>query len=76
MLAMVVQAVVTQAWMTSREFIKLLFNFSNYQLRHPMPFNVDWQTIDDVLLDMDGTLLDLHYDATFWLKTCTPLFRI
>ena len=34
-----------------------------------MPFNIDWQTIDDVLLDMDGTLLDLHYDATFWLKT-------
>ena len=33
-----------------------------------MPFNIDWQTIDDVLLDMDGTLLDLHYDATFWLK--------
>ena len=33
-----------------------------------MSFNIDWQTIDDVLLDMDGTLLDLHYDATFWLK--------
>ncbi len=33
-----------------------------------MPFDIDWQTIDDVLLDMDGTLLDLHYDATFWLK--------
>ena len=36
-----------------------------------MPFKIDWQTIDDVLLDMDGTLLDLHYDATFWLKMCT-----
>ena len=34
-----------------------------------MPFKIDWQTIDDVLLDMDGTLLDLNYDATFWLKT-------
>ena len=33
-----------------------------------MPFKIDWQTVDDVLLDMDGTLLDLHYDATFWLK--------
>lgn len=33
-----------------------------------MPFDIDWQSIDDVLLDMDGTLLDLHYDATFWLK--------
>lgn len=33
-----------------------------------MPFNIDWHSIDDVLLDMDGTLLDLHYDATFWLN--------
>tara|TARA_B100000029_G_C17370927_1_gene886116 strand:+ start:251 stop:919 length:669 start_codon:yes stop_codon:yes gene_type:complete len=27
---------------------------------------VDWQTIDTVLLDMDGTLLDLRYDNTLW----------
>lgn len=33
-----------------------------------MPYSVDWSQIDDVLLDMDGTLLDLHYDATFWLR--------
>lgn len=25
-----------------------------------------WQTIDTVLLDMDGTLLDLHFDNYFW----------
>jgi HAD superfamily hydrolase (TIGR01509 family) len=29
---------------------------------------VDWQQIDTVLLDMDGTLLDLHYDTFFWLE--------
>ncbi len=28
---------------------------------------VNWQTIDTVLLDMDGTLLDLHFDNFFWL---------
>jgi len=28
---------------------------------------LDWQEIDTVLLDMDGTLLDLHYDTHFWL---------
>lgn len=28
---------------------------------------IDWETIDTVLLDMDGTLLDLHYDNYFWL---------
>lgn len=26
-----------------------------------------WETIDTVLLDMDGTLLDLHFDNVFWL---------
>ena len=29
---------------------------------------IDWSTIDTVLLDMDGTLLDLHYDNHFWMK--------
>lgn len=27
-----------------------------------------WSAIDTVLLDMDGTLLDLHYDNQFWLE--------
>jgi len=27
----------------------------------------DWKNIDTVLLDMDGTLLDLHFDSHFWL---------
>ena len=27
-----------------------------------------WPDIDTVLLDMDGTLLDLHYDNQFWLE--------
>ena len=26
----------------------------------------DWENIDTVLLDMDGTLLDLHFDTYFW----------
>ena len=30
------------------------------------PQNVPWAGIDTVLLDMDGTLLDLHYDNHFW----------
>lgn len=28
---------------------------------------VNWQQIETVLLDMDGTLLDLHFDNQFWL---------
>ena len=28
----------------------------------------DWHSIDTVLLDMDGTLLDLHFDNHFWLE--------
>ncbi len=27
-----------------------------------------WPDIDSVLLDMDGTLLDLHFDNHFWLE--------
>jgi putative hydrolase of the HAD superfamily len=27
-----------------------------------------WRDIDTVLLDMDGTLLDLHFDNHFWLE--------
>jgi putative hydrolase of the HAD superfamily len=29
---------------------------------------IDWSRIDTVLLDMDGTLLDLRYDNHFWLE--------
>ncbi|WBG64212.1 GMP/IMP nucleotidase [Pseudomonas citronellolis] len=29
---------------------------------------LDWAGIDSVLLDMDGTLLDLHFDNHFWLE--------
>ncbi|MCW8887134.1 MAG: GMP/IMP nucleotidase [Motiliproteus sp.] len=29
---------------------------------------LNWDDIDIVLLDMDGTLLDLHYDSYFWLE--------
>ena len=28
---------------------------------------LNWSKIDTVLLDMDGTLLDLHFDTHFWL---------
>ncbi len=29
---------------------------------------LDWNSIETVLLDMDGTLLDLHFDNYFWLE--------
>ncbi len=31
-----------------------------------MPETIDWLEIDTVLLDMDGTLLDLHFDNRLW----------
>ena len=38
----------------------------------PQPDNTcqkpDWSDISTVLLDMDGTLLDLHFDSHFWLE--------
>lgn len=30
--------------------------------------SLPWSEIDTVLLDMDGTLLDLHFDNHFWLE--------
>ena len=29
---------------------------------------INWSQIDTVFLDMDGTLLDLHFDNHFWLE--------
>ena len=29
---------------------------------------IDWTAVDSVFLDMDGTLLDLHFDNHFWLE--------
>jgi putative hydrolase of the HAD superfamily len=34
-----------------------------------LPFTkTHWDSIDTVFLDMDGTLLDLHFDNHFWLE--------
>lgn len=33
---------------------------------HLMPHALDWDDVDDVLLDMDGTLLDRHFDNFFF----------
>lgn len=32
----------------------------------PPPTHLDWNTIEFVVLDMDGTLLDLHFDNQVW----------
>jgi len=31
-----------------------------------MPSAINWDDVETVLLDMDGTLLDLHYDNVLW----------
>lgn len=30
--------------------------------------NINWSEISTVLIDMDGTILDLHFDNQFWLE--------
>lgn len=41
--------------------LRRYFNFANGQ-----GIMIEWHDIDTVLLDMDGTLLDLHFDNHFW----------
>lgn len=36
---------------------------------------LDWSRIDTVLLDMDGTLLDLHFDNHFWQEHLPRRYR-
>lgn len=36
---------------------------------------LEWSDIDTVLLDMDGTLLDLHFDAHFWKSHLPQRYR-
>ena len=38
-----------------------------YHKENRLPF-LPWNEIDTVLLDMDGTLLDLHFDTHFWME--------
>ncbi len=35
---------------------------------------VDWSNIDTILLDMDGTLLDLNFDLHFWMEYMPLVF--
>ncbi|PLW81005.1 GMP/IMP nucleotidase [Kineobactrum sediminis] len=35
---------------------------------------INWDNIDTVLLDMDGTLLDLHFDNHFWMDHLPRLY--
>ena len=36
---------------------------------------INWQQIDTVFLDMDGTLLDLHFDNYLLARTCAAELR-
>ena len=38
------------------------------------PQRPDWSRIDTVLLDLDGTLLDLAFDSYFWLKLIPDVY--
>ena len=37
-------------------------------MEHAQSLELDWDSIRTVLLDMDGTLLDLHFDDYFWTE--------
>jgi len=35
---------------------------------------IDWNQIDTILLDLDGTLLDLNFDLEFWLEYIPEIY--
>lgn len=37
---------------------------------------IPWQSVETVLLDLDGTLLDLHFDNHFWLEHVPKHFAL
>lgn len=37
---------------------------------------LNWTNIDTVLLDMDGTLLDLHFDNHFWMEHTPKAYAV
>ncbi|MCK5340112.1 MAG: HAD hydrolase-like protein [Desulfobulbaceae bacterium] len=41
-----------------------------------IPIDIAWKDIDTVLLDMDGTLLDRHFDDYFWHTYVPETFSI
>ena len=41
---------------------------------HPVNWKPGWQSVDTVLLDMDGTLLDKHFDDYFWEHYIPEIF--
>lgn len=43
-------------------------------LIRPQAVAIDWAAIDTVLLDMDGTLLDLRFDNWFWQEHIPELY--
>lgn len=55
-------------------FYELETNRLNRGLFAIMGVQIDWQNIDTVLLDMDGTLLDLHYDNYFWRQHLPAIY--
>ena len=39
---------------------------TRHQKKDPIHWKPQWENIDTILLDMDGTLLDKHFDDYFW----------
>lgn len=40
----------------------------------PQGLQIPWNEIETVLLDMDGTLLDLHFDWHFWMEYVPQMY--
>lgn len=54
----------------------MTWNSAYHTRMNPPTQLIDWNAIDTVLLDMDGTLLDLHFDNWFWMEHLPKVYAL
>jgi HAD superfamily hydrolase (TIGR01509 family) len=59
------------------KFIRLAYPMKDQEKKKaPIRWKPEWNKIDTVLLDMDGTLLDKHFDDYFWEHYVPEIFAV
>ena len=55
-------------------FTRIIFMKQRENKKAPIRWQPGWEKVDTILLDMDGTLLDKHFDDYFWEHYVPEIF--